>query len=126
MFDKLAHASIMKLNTESMDRVRKEKFDSYFDWKSNTYSYLMYWYSSNFIVAVWLDGDGDKVSNTDVQKSSSFGDDHIKPYRCNDGLYDEYRSETKYPHSIWITYSGKFYYIGKGVGTLNRRKIIII
>ena len=31
MFDKLAHASIMKLNTESMDRVRKEMFNSYFD-----------------------------------------------------------------------------------------------
>ena len=75
---------------------------------TNTYSYLIYSYSYNFIVAVWLDGDGDKIPNIDVQKSSAFGDDHIKPYRCNDGLYDKYGSETKYPHRIWITYSGKF------------------
>ena len=68
----------------------------------------LYRYSSNFIVAVWFDGDGDKVPNIDVPKSSSFGDDHIKPYRCNDGLYDKHGSETKYPHSIWIAYSGTF------------------
>ena len=93
MFERLARASTIRVNSESLDKVHKPEF--------NFHQHHYFQVSFSFI-DVWVDDYGCQTPNLCHPESEAPDHGHIEPFGRYAGLHLQYRNQEKYSFSSWV------------------------